>query len=98
MGQESQDQPSSWCLLRLQHSLQALAQPSTLQLGLLPDLVVKADELALEFDNWYRCVRSYSDFIHSNQQASLDAIDRAFEQMSSQGNSKLWTEAAVHER
>ena len=38
---------------RLKHSLQLLASQPAIQLGLLPDFVCKADELALEFDPWY---------------------------------------------
>ncbi len=37
-------------MLRLKHSLQALAMPAEVQLTLFPDFVCKADELALDFD------------------------------------------------
>ena len=40
-----------WVQMWLKHSLQALAMPAEIQLGLFPDWVCKADELALDFNN-----------------------------------------------
>lgn len=38
--------------IRLKDSLQALAAPADVQIGLFPEFVVVADELALDLQNW----------------------------------------------
>ncbi len=58
-------------MTRLQHSLQALAVPADVQLGLFPDFVCKVDELALDFDNWRLCVVDNSRVCLTDQQKTL---------------------------
>ena len=43
----------AWRWERLMHALQALAQPAAVQVTLYPDFVAKADELALDFNNFH---------------------------------------------
>ncbi len=54
----SEDTMLAGMMRRLKHSLQALAMPAEVQLSLYPDFVCKADELALDFDQWKDCVNS----------------------------------------
>jgi hypothetical protein len=81
-------------LLRLKHSLQTLAMPPDVQLGLLPDFVSKADELALTFDHWHLCVLSNDEGSLSRQQKlALMAVDKHLDAMT--GKEQFWTEEAV---
>jgi hypothetical protein len=81
-------------LLRLKHSLQTLAMPPDIQLGLLPDFVCKADEIALTFNHWYQCVLGNDNRTLSRQQElALEAIDKQLDTMT--GKEQLWTEEAV---
>src|SRR5688572_12436301 len=83
-------------LLRLKHSLQALAMPADTQLELFPDFVCKVDELALGFDHWSRCVLGEDRGELSERQKSLlMKLDGAFEQMSGGQNQNLWAEDAL---
>lgn len=79
-------------LLRLKFALQALASPAKIQIQLFPSFVIKADELALEFDRWYRCVKDSE--LQTEQKIALFEIDTELERMSHQ--KKLWSEAALH--
>ena len=88
--------PDPWCLLHLQYSEQALAQSAEKQLALYPGGAAKEDELALDFDNYYRTVRPYTSFLDEEQQRVLDAIDQQLSDMSRQDNSHLWTETALY--
>ena len=45
---------NSQILRRFEWSVRALAQPAEIQLGLDPDFVWVPDELAFEFDEWYK--------------------------------------------
>ncbi len=85
------------CLLRLQHSVQALALPADEQLSLFPDFVCKVDELALDFDHLYRCVRPYKEEFTELQISLLDKIDNEVDEMSGAVNAIFWTEAALRE-
>ncbi len=72
-----------WKLQRLRWSIQALAMPADIQLALYPDFVVKADELALEFDENYELV-DRSTF-ESSQLLALDKLNGKLEAMSAEG-------------
>ena len=85
------------CLLRLQHAVQALALPADEQLRLFPDFVCKVDELALDFDHRYRCVRPYKEEFTERQISLLDKIDNELDEMSGAVNAIFWTEAALRE-
>lgn len=94
----SEDEIRGGVRLRFQHALQALALPADIQLGLFPDFVVKADELALNFDHWWRCVQDgFGERLNNQQRTLLEAINDQFTQMSGRGNGALWTETAIHE-
>lgn len=83
-------------LLRLKHSLQLLAMPAQRQLDLLPNFVVKADEIALEFTHWYdAAISNIPDVFTSRQVAALQSIDNLLNKMSEQKNASLWTDEAL---
>jgi hypothetical protein len=67
--------------------LKALAQPADVQLTLYPDFVVKADELALDFNNFYEaCLPEMSD----EQAAASSHIERRLIELS--GPAGPWSE------
>ncbi len=60
---------------RLRHSIQLLACPAEVQLNLLPSFVRKADELALDFDQWRSvAVSNFRSELTASQLSGLDAI------------------------
>ena len=82
-------------LPRLRAALQALAQPASSQASLFPDFVVVADELALEFDDWFR-VATTPELVPELTQpqcAALRAIDEQFARMSDDRD--VWSEEAL---
>ncbi len=84
-------------LERLKHSIQLLACPADIQLRMLPDFVCKADELALNFDNWKDVVlRNVSFDLTPAQKASLAALDSSLLEMTNAGP-PLWTEDSVRQ-
>lgn len=87
---------TAWTIVELRHSLQALAMPAAVQLALFPDFVCKADELALDFANFYGAVRgNYPNDYTAEQWATLETIDRALEERSGEENAERWTDDAV---
>lgn len=83
-------------LQRLQHAVQALAMPSELQLALFPRHSCVADELALDFDNWYGAVRGNSIIeLTLEQRVSLENLDALLMKMTSRKTPELWTDAAL---
>ncbi|HEY9401658.1 MAG TPA: hypothetical protein VIQ24_03110 [Pyrinomonadaceae bacterium] len=83
-------------LVRLKHSLQALAMPADTQLELSHDFVCKVEELALDFDHWSRCVLSNNRGELSEEQKSLlRKLDGTFDQLSGGQSQNLWTEDAL---
>ena len=78
----------------LQLAVLALAQPADVQLSLYPDLVCKADELALEFDDGLKML-GQDDKFTDEQQASLQALDELLSRMSGEQNASFWTEEAL---
>jgi len=92
------DDAENWgsLLVRLKHSLQALAMPADTQLELFPDFVCKVEELALGFDHWSKCVLGNDRGELSEQQKSLlMKLDGAFDQMSGRQGQNLWAEDAL---
>ena len=83
----------------LMWSVQALAAPAEVQVTLYPDFVVKANELALDFDNWYECARfSLAPEWSESQRTSLAALDAKLDAMSRSGaefTEDLWLESAL---
>ena len=82
---------------RLKHALQALAAPAEVQLARYPEFVVKADELALEFDEALRLTLSAPRHGLSPEQLSyLVAIDTFLEKLGAgEMRDWAWTDAAV---
>ena len=62
---------------------------------MLPDIVVKADELALDFDLWKEVVLSnFRSELATDQISSIDSIDRTLSELSDVGP-EHWTDDAV---
>lgn len=86
-----------FALTQLKWVLQALAQPWATQLALFPEYVVVADELALDFDNWYGATKWRERFA-APQSAALEAVDALLDQMSLARDPELWTAKALTQR
>ena len=83
---------------RLITSLQALAAPAEIQLARFPDFVVKADELALDFDDAIILVRDCPQLdLTPAQVAALEAVDQALSAMSGPERGRFWTDSALRE-
>ncbi len=86
----------------LREALSRLALPADVQLkwlkwiGTLPCV----DELALDFDDCYRCLpEMVAEGIFSREQAELvDLVDAILHKMSGKHNAELWGPAALRER
>lgn len=89
----------SWHFKQLRRSLQALAISGSGQRALFPDFVVKADELALDFDHWFAVIRSnYASDLTRPQADALVMIDQKLATISRDGaefDVELWTEEAL---
>jgi hypothetical protein len=89
----------SWQFKQLRRSLQALAISGSGQRALFSDIVVKADELALDFDHWFAVVRShYARDLTQAQADALAGIDRKLAIISRDGaefDVELWTDEAL---
>jgi hypothetical protein len=86
----------NWLMTRLKHALQALAAPAEVQLGLFPDFVCKADELALDFGHWHECVvGNGADSLTQQQLSWLNALDERLGAMSGMHHSASWTDEAL---
>lgn len=80
---------------RLKNSVQLLAALPDEQLNALPDYVCKADELALDFDQWREMtIHNYGNDLTSVQRSSLVALDDKLNQLTAQGK-EYWTDQAV---
>ena len=84
-------------LRQLEWSLQALAQPGDVQLSLFPRDVVIADELALEFDNWYRTAKQDATRYSPEQAGALGALDAKLQCMSGIGKPHWSDHALCHD-
>ena len=84
---------------QLKSSLEALAAPPSEEQALFADLVLKADDLALDFDKCAAAVRGRDDSDLSEAQlAALAAIDRQLATMSrlaAELDADMWSEAAL---
>jgi hypothetical protein len=82
---------------RLKHSVQLLACPPELQLKMLPHFVCKADELALDFDQWREIVlNNFRSELSIDQMSCIERIDRSLSELTQMGPG-YWTEDAVRE-
>jgi hypothetical protein len=85
----------AWVTESLRSALQALASPGQSALGRFPVDVVRSDELALEFDNFYRAfVGNFGAELSPSQQSALQAVDQQLRAMSNEGP-YLWTDDNV---
>jgi hypothetical protein len=80
---------------QLEWAVLALAQPSEVQLGLFPDFVCKADELALDFEDGLLQLVGHDDEVTAEQRVALNALDALIIGMSGQRNASFWTEEAL---
>ena len=89
----------AWDFKRLRWSLQGLAAAGVNQPTLFPEHMMKADDLALDFDHWSSFVRAtYERELTVTQADALAAIDRKLSTMSRDGREfdlDLWTDAAM---
>jgi hypothetical protein len=90
----------SWHFKQLRRSLHALTISGSGQRTLFPDFVVKADELALDFDHWFAVIRSnYARELTPPQADALAGIDQKLAIMSRDGaefDVELWTDEALN--
>jgi len=76
---------------KLMWATQALAQPAAVQVHLFPDFAEPADELALEFDEFYQpvIVSDQAKLLLPAQRAALEELDGMLAEMS--GPDGPWT-------
>lgn len=80
---------------RLKHSIQLLASPPEIQLQLLPSFVCKADELALNFDQWREvALNNYEKELSIDQISATDALDVKLDWLTDNGG-QHWTDEAI---
>jgi len=80
----------------IRKSIEALAADGETALALMPKGSVRADELALDFDNFGRAALETLGYeLTDVQRESLLHIDRLLSAMSGEQQSHLWTEEAV---
>ena len=85
-----------WLEQSLRTALQSLAMPGDQALRTQPDHVAKADELALDFENFHRAfVGSFGSEMLPAQVAALRKIDVLLDEMSGEHLASLWTDEAV---
>jgi hypothetical protein len=89
MSDESPDLDDDLILQRLEWSVRALAQPAAVQRTLFPDVVGAGEELALEFDQWFREIRD-SLGISDVGCRCLDRLDEQLTRMTAQDDEDLW--------
>jgi hypothetical protein len=82
-------------LKMLKESLLDLASPAEAQLKLFFPAPPCIDDLAIEFDHWYRAATTPSALpnsrINSRQELLLKRIDTLLDEMSGEENQELWT-------
>jgi len=80
----------------LRQIVQLLAAPADVALAYYPDGTVKADELALDFDNIGRAALESSESdLTEVQRASLVMIDQLLGAITESSDDALWTDEAV---
>jgi hypothetical protein len=90
------DLQREWLRRSLREQLQLLARPGDEALSGLPDGCVKADELAIDFDNSYRAyLANFGDELSKDARAALQEVEVLFDHMSRAVNADLWTDEAV---
>ncbi|HEU5211122.1 MAG TPA: hypothetical protein VFU06_17120 [Longimicrobiales bacterium] len=83
----------AWNQLRL--TLMNLAAPPDRQIGALPSFVIAADELVLEFDDWYKLIQGTGkDQVSDRELAALAEIDAWIDLMDY--DPELYTKKALY--
>lgn len=78
---------------RFRHAVQALAQDAATQASLYPSIVVVADELALDFDNWRQVFEGVAGGAWTLQQVqSVSSLDELMDDMSGPDKPEIWLE------
>ena len=86
----------AWIARELHSALKALAAPGSQALASVPDGTVKAEELALDYENFVHAfVGNFRKEISQSQRDALLAVDAMLQGMSGQEHAELWTEEAV---
>jgi hypothetical protein len=86
----------AWILGELRRALIALSLPAREALATQPEGSVKADELALDYDNFLRAaVDNFAAEFTPAQREALQAVSRLLGEMSGPDQAGLWTDAAV---
>jgi hypothetical protein len=82
---------------RLQWSVRALAQPPEIQEKLFPDFACKTDELALDFDQWWKAFQECgaTGRLTQEQAALMRELDQQIERMSEPEHESLWIDEAL---
>lgn len=81
---------------KIKWAVQALAQPAEIQIGLFPDFVNVADELALTWEEALGEITendNFSDDILMN----IHSLDESILAISGDSNSEFWTDDALRE-
>jgi hypothetical protein len=90
------DADRDWLRRSLREQLELLAAPGDQALASVPEGCVKADELALDFDNFYQAYMSnFASELSPDAREALRAIDESLDRMSGPENAELWTDEAV---
>jgi hypothetical protein len=84
----------TWSLEELKWALQALALPAEAQQNLFPSFVSVTDELALDFDHWWRTAAGWHEWT-VDQLAALRSLDALLVQMSAEKDAGHWTVSAL---
>jgi hypothetical protein len=79
---------------QLRWSLQALALPADAQLSLFPPFAVTADELALDFDDWWKTATQHNAFT-ADQLSALASVANILSEMSRARDDNLWDDSAL---
>jgi len=77
---------------KLKHTLQALALSSEEQLALFPTFAITADELALDFDNWFKANKRD---LNDQEITILNRINSILENKSQEVEKSFWTDVAL---
>ncbi len=85
-----------WLTNQLRNLLRALASPGEVALSYEPDETCRADELALDYDNFvHALIGNFGVECTAEQRASLLRVDELFDAMTKARQPELWTDEAV---
>ena len=85
-----------WLTQQLRNCLENLASPGFIALSQVPEDSHKADEMALEFDNFYQAyIQNFGHELSEQQRSELALVDDLLSTMSESPDSQLWTDESV---